>query len=87
MIQTYKSGIEDMHSIFTHIPKHTNCDVRKRIKVTRAPCRKRTGDAVLCAEKFGDLITPDHKVLSEGCESRPQGQSGHSSVNEESSKI
>ena len=32
--------------------------------------RKRTGDAVLPAENFGDLITADHKVLSEGCESR-----------------
>ena len=25
-------------------------------KITRAPCRKRTGDAVLRAEKFGDLM-------------------------------
>ena len=28
-----------------------------------APCKRR-------AEKFGDLITADHKLLSEGCESR-----------------
>ena len=28
------------------------------------------GGAVPRAEKFGDLITADHKVLSEGCESR-----------------
>ena len=27
-------------------------------------------DAVPRAENFGDLITADHKVLSEGCESR-----------------
>ena len=27
------------------------------------------GGAVLRAENFGDLITADHKVLSEGCES------------------
>ena len=38
--------------------------------MTRAPCRKRTGDAVPRAEKFGDLITADHKVLTEGGESR-----------------
>ena len=37
---------------------------------TRAPCRRRIGRVVLRAENFGDLITADHKVLSEGCESR-----------------
>ena len=36
----------------------------------RAPCRRRTGDALRRAEKLGDLITADHKVLNEGCESR-----------------
>ena len=30
---------------------------------TRAPCRRRNGEAVLRAEKIGDLITADHKVL------------------------
>ena len=38
--------------------------------MTRAPCRGRTGEALPRAEKFGDLITADHKVLNEGCESR-----------------
>ena len=38
--------------------------------MTRAPCRRRTGEALPRAEKFGDLMTADHKVLSEGCESR-----------------
>ena len=33
-------------------------------------CRQRTGHAIPRAEKFGDMITTDHKVLSEGCESR-----------------
>ena len=33
-------------------------------------CRRRNGGAVLPAENFGDLITADHKVLSENCESR-----------------
>ena len=32
--------------------------------------RRRIGGAVLRAEIFGDLITADHKVLTEGCESR-----------------
>ena len=33
-------------------------------------CRRRNGGVVLRAENFGDLMTADHKVLSEGCESR-----------------
>ena len=37
--------------------------------MTRAPCRRRNGEAVLRAVNFGDLIT-DHKVLSDNCESR-----------------
>ena len=47
-----------------------NCDICMRTNITRASCRKRTGTASLRAENFGDLITADHKVLSEGCESR-----------------
>ena len=35
-----------------------------------APCRRRNGEAVPRADKFGDLITADHKVLSDNCESR-----------------
>ena len=41
-----------------------------RTKITRASCRKRTGTVVPIAENFDYLITADHKVLSEGCESR-----------------
>ena len=58
------------HSIFTHFPKDRNCEVSLRTKMTRAPCRRLTGEAPPRAEKFGDLITADHKVLNEGCESR-----------------
>ena len=39
-------------------------------KITRASCRRRTGTVVPKAENFGDAITADHRVLSEGCESR-----------------
>ena len=39
----------------------------QRTKITRAPCRRRIGRAVPRAENLGDLITADHKVLSEGC--------------------
>ena len=42
----------------------------KRPIITRAPCRRRNGEAVPRAENFGDLITANHKVLSDNCESR-----------------
>ena len=51
-------------------PKDRNCEICKRTKITIAPCRRRKGEAVPRAEKFGDLITADHKVLSDNCESR-----------------
>ena len=57
------------HSVYTQFLKDRNCEFQ-RTKFTRAPCRRRNGGAVLCAENFGDLITADHKVLSDNCESR-----------------
>ena len=58
------------HSVCTQFPKDRNCEICQRTNITRAPCRRRIGGAVPRAENFGDLITADHKVLSEGCESR-----------------
>ena len=58
------------HSVYTHFPKYRNCEICKRTKITRAPCRRRNGEAVPRAEKIGDLMKADHKVLSDNCESR-----------------
>ena len=58
------------HSVYTHFPKDRNCEICKRTKIKRAPCRRRNGEAVPRAVNFGDLITADHKVLSDNCESR-----------------
>ena len=58
------------HSVYTHFPKDRNCEICKRTKITRAPCRRRNGGTVPRAVNFGDLITADHKVLSENCKSR-----------------
>ena len=58
------------HSVKSHFPKDRNCEICKRTKITRAPCRRRIGRVVPRAESFGDLITADHKVLSDNCESR-----------------
>ena len=58
------------HNVHTHFPKDRNCEICKRTKITRAPCRRRNGEAVPRAANFGDLITADHKVLSDNSESR-----------------
>ena len=58
------------HSVYTHFLKDRNCEICQRTKITRAPCRRRNSGAVPRSEIFGDLITADHKVLSEGCDSR-----------------
>ena len=55
------------HSVYTHFPKDRHC---QRTEITRAPCRRRIGRVEPRAENFGDLITADHKIVSEGCESR-----------------
>ena len=58
------------HSVYTHFPKDRNCEICQRTKITRAPCRRCVGRVVPRAENFGDVITADHKVLSDNCESR-----------------
>ena len=60
----------DKHSMYTHFPKDPYCDICLKTKMTMASCRRRTGTVVSRAENFGDLRTADHKVLSEGSESR-----------------
>ena len=57
-----------MFKLISH--KDRNCEICQRTKITRAPCRRRIGGAVPRAENFVDLITADHKVLSDNCESR-----------------
>ena len=54
---------------FIHFLKDRNCDVCLRTKITKASCTRRTGEASPRAEKFGDLITADHKVLNKKRES------------------
>ena len=58
------------HSVYIHFPKDRNCEICKRTNITRAPCRRRIGGAIPHAEIFDDLITADHKVVSESRESR-----------------
>ena len=54
------------HSVFTDFPKDRNCDICMGTKIARASCRRRTGDSRATERKNdGDLITADHKILSE----------------------
>ena len=48
------------HSLFTHFPKDRDCHVCLRTQITRAPSRRRIGEAVSQADQFGDLITANH---------------------------
>ena len=43
------------HSVYTHFLKDRNCEICKRTRITRAPRRRRIGEAVLRAVNFGDL--------------------------------
>ena len=58
------------HGVYRHFPKDPNCDICLKRKITKSSCRRRAATVVPRAENFGDLITADHKILSEGCESR-----------------
>ena len=61
-------------SVYTHFPNDRNFEICQRTKITRAPCRRRNGGTVPRAKNLGDLITADHKVFSENCESRNNHQ-------------
>ena len=58
------------HSVYMHFPKNPNCDFCLKTKITRSSCGRRAGTVVPRAEHFGDMMTADHKVLSEESESR-----------------
>ena len=34
------------HNVHAHFPKDRNCEICKRTKITRAPCRRRNDEAV-----------------------------------------
>ena len=62
--------VSGKHSISSHFPNYRDSDICLTITTTRTSCRRRTGIVLSKAENFEDLILADHKVLSEGFESR-----------------
>ena len=58
------------HSIYTHIRKDRKCDVCWGPTLQGIHVEDSLAKLPLRAGKFGELITADHKVLNEGCESR-----------------
>ena len=40
------------HNVYTHFPKDPNCGICLKTKITKAPCRRRTGTVVPRAEKL-----------------------------------
>ena len=60
----------DKHEVYTRFPQDRMCEICQRTEITRVPCKRRIGGVVPRAENIGDFLTADHKVLSEGCESR-----------------
>ena len=68
--KSYRNQNQSSTVLYFHFQTDRNCEVYLRTKLTRAPCRRRIGEVLLRAEKFGDLITADHKVLNEESESR-----------------
>ena len=59
LVSQLRKVVSGKHSIKTQLPKDRNCDICMRTKISKAPCRKCTG-----------TVIADHKVLSEGWESR-----------------
>ena len=68
MLQKWRHKKKRKHSVFSHFPTDRNWDVCLRTKITRVPCRSRYEISIPRTKIFGDLITAEHKVLSDNCE-------------------
>ena len=51
------------HNVHTHFPKDRNCEICKRTKITRAPCRRFNGEAVPRAADFGSRNNHRYAVV------------------------
>ena len=62
--------VSGKHSIFIHFPKDRNFDICFRTKITRAPCRRRTGPVVPERKKQWWFNNSGSQSSQWGCESR-----------------
>ena len=70
MLQKWRLEKNRSTAFHSRFCKDRNCDRCLRTKNTRVLCRRRNEGSIPRAEKLGDLITAEHKVLNEGCEPR-----------------
>ena len=79
-LQPFTVNLEDLEA---HVLAHSSeraisdsegeaskVETQKRKHSVHVCFRKNQKRSILRSEKYGDLITPEHKILSEGCESR-----------------
>ena len=58
------------HNVHIHFIQDRNARLASGPKLLGFRAEDAKGEAMLRADNFGDLITADHKVLSDNCESR-----------------
>ena len=54
-----------MHKMCTHFPKDPNCEVCKHTVITKAAIHRQFTSHIPRETKFGEIISADHKVLSQ----------------------
>ena len=79
-LQPFTHNLEDLEAhVLAHSSARENSDsegdaskveTQKRKHSLNAYFRKNQKRSILKSEKYGDLTTAEHKILSEGCESR-----------------
>ena len=79
-LQPFTVNRKDLEAhVLAHYPERANSDsddeaskveTQKRKHSVHAYFRKNQNRSILRSEKYGDLTTAEHKILSEGCESR-----------------
>ena len=69
-LELARSAALGKNNVYTHFPKDRTCEICQRTKITRARAEDALAKPYLVLKNFGDLITADHKVLSDNCESR-----------------
>ena len=75
LAQTSNAKATSKRNLFTHMPKDPNCESCKMTNTLRAKFQKRLEmrrDDVANPIQFGEVVTADHKVLSEDNESMMQ---------------